>query len=281
MTVVRTEDAGPLRPGVVAGALLRGLGQELEVDDGLGAVTDGGTDAVVTGVTTTDDDDVLALSRDVGLVGELGVEERLCVLVQELHGEVHALEVAVGDGQVTGDGCTSGQDDSVVLCAERFEGWLALSADSDTSHELDALGSEEVNTTLDDLLVELHVGDTVHEQTTNAVGALEDGDFVAALVELVGGSETCRARADNGNLLASARLRRSWDHPAHLETTVDDGALDGLDADRVLVDTKNTGTLARGRADTTGELREVVGLGLCQQGSTHDTMMVQIIMNLP
>lgn len=81
---------------------------------------------------------------------------------------------------------------------------------------------------------------------------------MTTLVELIRRSKTSRARANDGNLLASAGLGGRWDHPAHLETTVDDGALDGLDADWVFVDAEDAGTLARGWADTASELGEVV-----------------------
>jgi hypothetical protein len=260
VTVVGPEDTRPLRPWVVASTLSRGLGQQLEVDDGLGAVTNRGTNAVVTSVATTNDDDVLVLGGDVGVVGKLGVEEGLGILVQELHGIVDTVQVAVGDRQVTSDGSTSGEDDSVELAAERVKSLRALLADSDTSLECDTLSGEEVNTALDDLLVELHVGDTIHEQTTAAVGALVDSDGVTSLVELIGASKTSRTGTNDGNGLARAVLRRRRHHPAHLETAVDDSTFNRLDADRILIDAENAGTLARSRADTTGELREVVGL---------------------
>ena len=60
----------------------------------------------------------------------------------------------------------------------------------------------------DDALVELHVRNAVHQQAADAVGALVDGDRVAGLVELIGGGEARRARADDGDLLAAARRRR-------------------------------------------------------------------------
>ncbi|GJD02058.1 hypothetical protein ColKHC_10883 [Colletotrichum higginsianum] len=257
VAIVHTVDTRPLRPRVIAGTLRRGLGQKLKVDDRLGTVADRGTDTVVTGITTADDDDVLALGRDVGAVLKLGVEEGLGVLVQELHGVVNTLELATLDGEVTGDGGTGGDDDGVVLGLEVQE--LDVLADCNAALEVDALGGHEVGTALDDALVELHVGDAVHEQTTGAVGALVDGDGMSGAVELVSGSQTGRAGANDGDLLASADLGRGGDHPSLLEAAVDDGTLDGLDADGVLVDAENTGTLARGGTDAAGELGEVVG----------------------
>jgi hypothetical protein len=258
VAVVDTVDARPLRPRVVAGTLRRWLGEQLEVDDVLGTVANGSTNAIVTSITTTNHDNVLALGGDVSVVGELGVEKRLGVLVQELHGEVDALQVAVGDGKVARHGGTGGDDHRVVLLPQRLKGDITL-ANEAASDVLDALSSHEVNTTLNDVLVELHVGDTVHEQTTNTVGTLVYGDFVTSLVELIGGSETCGTGANNGDSLTRTPLGRSRDHPAHFEATVDDGTLDGLDADGVLVDAENASTLAWSWADTASELREVVG----------------------
>ena len=157
-------------------------------------MANGSTNAVVTSITTSDDNNVLVLGRNVSIVSQFGVQERLGVLVQELHGVVNAVQVAVRDGQVTSDSSSSREDNCVVLLAESFEVGLTLLTNGDTSLEVDALSSHEVDTALNDLLVELHVGDTVHEKTTNAVRALVDGDLVASLVELVGSGETSRSQ---------------------------------------------------------------------------------------
>jgi hypothetical protein len=74
--------------------------------------------------------------------------------------------------------------------------------------ENDAFLGEQVDAALHDLLlVELHVGDAIHEQAADAVGALEDGDAVAGLVELVGAGEAGGAGADDGDLFAGAFFR--------------------------------------------------------------------------
>jgi hypothetical protein len=139
VTIVDTVDTGPLGPWVVAGTLWGRLGQQLEVDDRLGTVADGGTNAVVTGITTTNDDNVLVLGGDVRTVSQLGVEERLGVLVQELHGEVDALELTAGNLEVTSDSRTGGKDNSIIVGAERLEGSFAVRANGGSSDELDTL----------------------------------------------------------------------------------------------------------------------------------------------
>ena len=134
-------------------------------------------------------------------------------------------------------------------------------ADVGVGDELDAFGFHLRDARQHDLLlVELHVGDAVHEQAADAVGALEDGDRVAGLVELGRGAEAGGAGADDGDLLAGADFGRLGHDPAFLPAAVDDGALEVLDGDRRGVDAEDAGAFARGRADAAGEVGEVVGL---------------------
>ena len=118
VAVIRAEDARPLRPWVVATAGHRGLGQQLEVCDGLRAVAHGGTDTVVARVATTNDDDVLALRVDVATVLQLRVEQRLGVELEVLHREVDAVNLTVGDLEIARPCGTSSEDDCIVLIAE-------------------------------------------------------------------------------------------------------------------------------------------------------------------
>ena len=77
--------------------------------------------------------------------------------------------------------------------------------------------------------------------------------------ELLSGRQTRGSGADHGNRLAGLNRRSLGYHPALLEGVVDDGDLDLLDGDGVLVDTQDTCAFARRRAKATGELGEVVG----------------------
>jgi hypothetical protein len=222
-------------------------------------VTERSTDAIVTSITTTDDNNVLVFSREVGVVGELGVQKGLGVLVEELHGKVNTLELTALDGKITSNGGTGGNDDGIVAFSEVVERRMTLLADSNTSLEVNTLGGHEVSSALDNALIKLHVGDAVHEQTTKTVGTLIEGNEVTSMVELVSAGQAGGTRSNNGNSLASADLRRAGNHPAHLEATVDNGTLNRLDANGVLVDAQNASALARSGADTTSELGEVVG----------------------
>ena len=83
VTIIGAEDPGPLGPGVVATTASWWLWQKLKVCHRFRTVAHGGTNTVVTRVAAADDDDVLALRTDVGVVLELGVEKRLGVQLGE------------------------------------------------------------------------------------------------------------------------------------------------------------------------------------------------------
>jgi hypothetical protein len=259
VTVVNTVNTRPLRPRVVVGTLRRRLRKKLEVGDGLGTVTERGSDTIVTSVTTTNDNNVLVLGSNVSVVTKLGVKERLGVLVKELHSVVDTIELATLDGEVTSDSSTSCNNNNGVASSKVVERWMTLLTNGNAGLEDNTLIRHEISTSLDNTLVELHVGNTIHEQTTQTISSLVDGNEVTGTVELISSSQTSRAGSNDRDCLASADLGRLRNHPTHLETSVDNGTLDRLDANGIFVDSQNTSTLTRGRADTAGELGEVVG----------------------
>jgi hypothetical protein len=259
VTVVNTVDTRPLRPRVVVGTLRRRLRKKLEVGDGLGTVAERGSDTIVTSVTTTNDNNVLVLGSNVSVVTKLGVKQRLGVLVKELHGVVDTIELATLDGEVASHSSTSCNNDNGVVGSKVVKRWVTILTNSNTGLEDNALICHEICTTLDNTLVELHVGNTVHEKTTQTVSSLVDGNKVTGTVELISSSQTGRTGSNDRDSLASADLGRLRNHPAHLETSVDDGALDRLDTNGFFVNSQNTSTLTGSRADTSSELGEVVG----------------------
>ena len=118
LAVIELVDLGPLRPGIVRRRAQRRLGQDLELHQAAAAVAHRRADAVGAGVAAADDDHVLALGGDVLAVGMAAVEQALGVGVQELHGEVNALEIAALDGQIARLGGAAAQHDGVELAAQ-------------------------------------------------------------------------------------------------------------------------------------------------------------------
>ena len=186
---------------------------------------------------------------------------------EEIHGEVDAFQLAargVAD-EVVGLGGAGADHHRVELPLQVVGGHVL--ADLHPGDELDALGLHLVETPPDDLfLVELHVGNAVHEQAAGPVRPLVDGDVVAGPVELRRAGQAGRTGADDRHTLSRPLEGRLGDDPAFLETPIDDGAFDGLDGDRIAVDAQDAGTFAGSRAHPAGELGEVVGLVKLRQG---------------
>mmetsp|Transcript_96794 Transcript_96794/g.276534 ORF Transcript_96794/g.276534 Transcript_96794/m.276534 type:complete len:331 (-) Transcript_96794:510-1502(-) len=262
MAVVDAEDFGPLRPRVVVGALLRRLWHQLEVDDRLAAVAHARANAVRARVAAANHNHVLALGRDERLVpaardgAVLGHEQALLVFGQELHGEVHALELAPVHREVARDGGAEREHERVGVGAEYVD--VDVNANVRLRHELDALLDQHVDSPLDLLLLQLHVGDTVHEQPTDTVLTLVHRHLVPHLIQLVGHRQARRPATDHRDGHARAEGRHARHHPTLLPRPVDDGVLHVFDRHRRVDEPGHASTLARRGADTARELRKVV-----------------------
>lgn len=259
LTVVHLVNAGPFGPRIISSTGFRRTAHDFELGDRLASMADRSAYAVGTGITATDDDDVLTLSRNVlRLAVEVVVEERLGVVREELHREVNTFEATTFDWEVAGVCSTHGKDNRIEVLTELLCG--NIHTDVDACLKGYAFSGEQVYTTLYDVLIELHVWNTIHEQPANAIGTLENGNQVASLVQLVSRGETGRAGTDDGNLLARALGWGLWSNPAFCPRLVHNGTFDGLNSDWGLDNAKNAGAFARSGAHATSELREVVGL---------------------
>jgi hypothetical protein len=79
------------------------------------------------------------------------------------------------------------------------------------------------------------------------------------LIQLRRCGESSRTRADDSDCLAGSHLRPPGTDHAFLECAVDDRNFNVLDCDRIRVNTEDTGTLAWGRAYSSGEFGKIVG----------------------
>ena len=110
----------PERPGRGRGALGGRLGHDFELVDALGALAMAGAEAVGAGVAAADDDDALAGGEDEPAAHVAGVVFGVALVAaillgQELHGEVNALELAAGNGQVARMLGAAAEQDGVVV----------------------------------------------------------------------------------------------------------------------------------------------------------------------
>ena len=83
-------------------------------------------------------------------------------------------------------------------------------------------------------------------------------DVVAGARELLRARQAGGAGADDRDALAGLARRRLRRDPAFLPALVDDGVLDRLDADRIVVDAEHARRLARRGTDAAGELGELL-----------------------
>jgi CheY-like chemotaxis protein len=65
--------------------------------------------------------------------------------------------------------------------------------------------------------------------------------------------------ADDGNTFSCLQCRNLWRHPSFIPCVIDDGDFNLLDRDGILVDSQDTCRFTWRRAETPGELWEVIG----------------------
>jgi hypothetical protein len=206
---------------------------------------------------SADHHDVLAVGED-RLVGPDWLAGHAPILLrQEVHREVHAREVAAGNGQVARRLGAAGKRDGVmrvdkVRSAHRY-------ADMGVVVEDDAFGRHLLNAPIDMALFHLEIWNAVAQQAARLGVLLIDVDVMAGARELLSAGETCRTRPDDGDFLARFALRRFGHNPALGESAVDDRAFDGLDGHRRVLNVEGAGRFAWRRANPAGDLRKVVG----------------------
>jgi hypothetical protein len=111
--------------------------------------------AVVSSISSSDDDNVLALGRDVaGRVRQVIIEKSLGVLSEELHRKVDPVNFAVLHLEVSRPSRSGRHDEGVVLSANLLD--VVRDTDVSAGDELDTFRRHEIEATLDDALVELH-----------------------------------------------------------------------------------------------------------------------------
>jgi len=216
------------------------------------------TDAVGAGVAAADDDNILAFGGDETAVLVL-VQNCLGVRREEVHCKVDAFQLTPNDWKVTRLGGTRAEYHRVEFLEQILDG--KVFADLGVADELYALLLKDSEAAHDDLfLIELHVGDAIHEQSAGAIGTFKHSDPMTSLVELRGGAKTGGTGTDDGDFFAGALGRRIGGDPAFVPTFVSDRTLDVLDRDWRIGDAKHARTFAGRGADTTCEFGEVVRL---------------------
>ena len=91
----------------------------------------------------------------------------LVLLRQEFHGVVDSLQLAARNLKIAGMFGAAGQDDRVEVAAQIFNG--NIPADLSVGYELHALGGHLLEAAVDDVFLQLELGNTVAKQAADAV----------------------------------------------------------------------------------------------------------------
>ena len=184
LAVVHLQHPGPLRPRVCGGALDRRLGHHFQRHQVGAALPQSSALTVVAGVAAADDQHVFTGCIDGLAICKAGVQQALGHAGQVVHREVHALGVPAGHVQIAGLFGTAAQHHSIKISQQLLGGHGT--AHIHAGAELNTLGLHQLDPALDDRLIQLHVGDAVHQQAAHAVGALKHRNGVAALIQVLG-----------------------------------------------------------------------------------------------
>ena len=74
MSIVHSMNNWPQRPGVIVGAIGRGLRHNLEIDQGFAAVPKRGADTIGTRIATANHDNILVFGTDIGAIVQIRIQ---------------------------------------------------------------------------------------------------------------------------------------------------------------------------------------------------------------
>src|SRR5690606_17295451 len=169
----------------------------------------------------------------------------------------------------------AGQQDGIVFGLE-LPG-RDIGADVHTAMENDAFGLHLLETPVDDVLLELEVGNAIAKQAAGLRVLLVDVHVVSRAGELLRGGQARRPRPDDGYPLAGLALGRLRHDPAFLEGPFRYRIFDRLYGDRLVVDVERAGRLAGRGADAARYLREVIRRVQVECGSLPVALIDEIV----
>ena len=134
-------------------------------------MTHGRADAVRPGVAAADDHHVFALSGNITPI-LLTIEKGLGICMKKLHGEVDALQISPFNRKITGLGGARAKDHRSKFFEEFVRG--IIFSDFRVGDKLHPFLRHQVDPPLHDrIFIELHVGNSIHEQAADAIRTFE------------------------------------------------------------------------------------------------------------
>ena len=258
LTVICLTDLGPFRPGIIFCPLIGCFGHHLNLGYRLTTMTDTGSHTVVPGITTTDDHHILILCIDKLSVLESGIQETFCICLQEIDRKVDSLCISSRGIYISGIGCTAGKHDSVVFFKKLLR--LDILPYIHTSDKGNSFFLHHLYLAIHNMLFQLHIRNSIHEQPADPVRALIHCHAVSALIELISHCKTGRPASDHRYLLSGSYLGGLGRCIALLISIFYDSVLVFLGGYRFTDQPASAGCFTESRTHSRSELRKAVRL---------------------
>ena len=275
LSVVRLPHPRPLRPGIGIQPLTGRFRHHFQLGHGFCAQADGGSHAVISGVSAADNDHILSLRQLRRDILKITVQKGLRHFCQEIHRKADPLRISSGCLDISGIGSPACKD-------HRVEGLLQflcgnVHAYIYTCPKDNPCILHETDPPVDHGFLQLHIRDPVAEQAARTVTSFIYCHAVSPAVQELSRCKTCRSASHDGNRFPGPRRRYRFQYQTMLKCILDHGSLIFLCCNRFRVKAAGTGSLAESRAYTGGEFREAVGPGQTDIGLLIISPVYQII----
>src|SRR5690606_32247662 len=150
----------PLRPWIIFSAFFRRLYQKLNLSHTARALAIGSTHAVRSGITTANYHDVLAGGYNIARKNPVA-SYSFVLLGEKLHCEVNTVKVSSRYWEIARSGSTPCQEDCIELIMQQFRANVHTYVRVGTEHH--AFHFHDADTTIDHLLLQLEIGNTISQ----------------------------------------------------------------------------------------------------------------------
>ena len=278
VAIIGLQNLRPLRPGIGFCPFCRGLRHHFQSRHRLTAVPDHRADAVIAGITSADHyhiltfctDEILTLQKRLHVSGIRILPAsgfRIESLIQKASGcggqEVHCVINALDFVRIrTGKGAcllgAAGKNHSIIgiqklLCGD-------ILADIHPGFKFHALCFHQLLAAVNDALIELHVGNPIHEKPADPVLPLVNCHKMSSVIKLIRCRKSGRAAADDSNPLAASDRRDSRLDKSVCICSLNHKKLIVMDRNRFSVFTVDARLLAQCWTYSSGKLRKIARL---------------------
>ena len=209
-------------------------------------------DAVASGVSATDNEDVFAFSRNTFILRESLSCKNTVLLCEQFEGEMDTFQFTSGNIQVASLWGAS----TDAICVETIR--ELCDVDFSVDYKFYAFLLHNVHPSVDDSLVKLKVRNAESKESADVFEFFKNSDIISHFVEVVSSSKSGGTGADDGNFFPVTVVFLRLYEP-FTESSLSDSTFVFTNSDRsVHAELKNATHFAESRANTPSKLRKVV-----------------------